>query len=154
MCEAGLDRVAGLSYNGGMNKLIRGLVAGIALEVRIWAMPKAFRSNYNAHDLTGWCAIASGELHKRLTAAGIDAEIHMWISEYCECHCFCVVDDHVVDVTASQFAEFSSQEVVIMPMLEAMEFVMYRGTELFGTAKDLRRFQKRENWPSEQTCYA
>ena len=37
---------------------------------------------------------------------------------------------------------------------EAMEYEMYRGTERFGTAKDLRRYQKRERWPSCQTCFA
>jgi len=126
----------------------------IALGTRTWVEAKAFRSDYNAEDLNGWCAIASAELHKRLTQEGIDTSIHMWINGYGECHCFCVVDDHVVDVTATQFKEFKEQTVVIMHTKEAEALEMYRGVEVFNSGAALRRFQKRERWPSNQIAFA
>ena len=143
-----------MRYTCGMDKLLHGRVTAIALGTRSWAESRAYRTNYNPEDLEGWCAIASAELHKRLKAEEIPAEIHMWVSGFGECHCFCVVDDHVVDITATQFKEFRDRTVVIMPMLTAMEYEMYRGTEVFKCGKDLRRFQKRERWPSCQIAFA
>ena len=137
-----------------MNKQLHGRVAAIALGTRIWVQERADRKNYNPEDLEGWCAIASAELHKRLTQDGIEADIHMWVSEWQECHCFCVVDDHVVDVTATQFKPFRTQELVIMHYKEAEAYEMYQSTNVFGCALELRRFQKRERWPSEQIAYA
>ena len=143
-----------MRHNCGMNKQLRGRVTAIALGTRAWVQERAERTRYNASDLEGWCAIASAELHKRLTAAGIDADIHMWVSEWHECHCFCVVDDHVVDVTATQFKQFRTQELVIMHYKEAEAFEMYNSTRTFGCAADLRRFQKKEHWPSNQIAFA
>src|ERR1017187_1124461 len=137
-----------------MNKQLHGRVAAIAFGTRVWVQERAFISNYNADDLEGWCAIASCELYKRLKADGITAVIHMWVSEWGECHCFCVVEDYVVDITATQFGKFRDRDVVIMPILEAMEYEMYRGTEVFKCGKDLRRYQKRNRWPSQQVCFA
>ena len=136
-----------------MNKQIRGRVAAIALETRAWVSERAFLSNYNPDSLEGWCAIASAELCKRLNVEGIAAQIHMWVSGWGECHCFCVVEEHVVDITATQFEEFWDKELVIMPMLEAFEYEMYRGTEVFECGKDLRRYQKRNRWPSYQVAF-
>lgn len=136
-----------------MNKSLHGRVAAIAFGTRLWVQQRADRSGYNADSLQGWCAIGSAELCRRLNVEGIAAQIHMWVSDWGECHCFCVVEDHVVDITATQFREFSNKEVVIMPMLEAFEYEMYRGTEVFGCSAELRRYQKRNRWPSCQVCY-
>ena len=137
-----------------MNKQLHGRVAAIALGTRIWVQERADRKNYNPEDLEGWCAIAAAELHKRLTADGIAVDIHMWVSEWGECHCFCVVDDYVVDITATQFRQFQGQELVIMHYKEAEAYEMYQSTNVFATAADLRRFQKKARWPSEQIAYA
>jgi len=137
-----------------MNKQLHGRVAAIALGTRIWVQERADRKNYNPKDLLGWCAIASAELHKRLTAEGIAADIHMWVSEWHECHCFCVVDDYVVDVTATQFKPFRTQELVIMHHKEAEAYEMYQSTNVFSDASELRRFQKRDRWPSDQICFS
>ena len=135
-----------------MNKSLQDKVATIASDTRFWVQAKAYRSNYNPGSLLGWCAIASAELHNRLTMEGIPAEIHMWVGEM-YCHCFCVVNNFVVDVTASQFDVFQNDDVVIMHCNEAMFHEMYRGTETFKCGADLRRFQKRERWPSNQICF-
>ena len=137
-----------------MNKQLHGRVAAIALGTRIWVQERADRKNYHPEDLEGWCAIASAELHKRLTAEGIAADIHMWVSEWHECHCFCVVDDYVVDVTATQFKPFRTQELVIMHHKEAEAYEMYQSTNVFTDASELRRFQKRDRWPSDQICFS
>jgi len=137
-----------------MNKLLHGRVTAIALGTRAWSQEKAERTRYNPDDLQGWCAISAAELHKRLISEGIDADIHMWQSEWGECHCFCVVDDYVVDVTATQFGQFRNQELVIMHYKEAEVFEMYNSTMSFGCGKDLRRFQKKQGWPSYQIAFA
>lgn len=136
-----------------MDKLTKGTVTGIALATRIWVEERAQRANYNAHDLCGWCAIASAELHKRLEEQGIAAEIHMWQNETRWAHCFVVVDEHVVDITATQFRQFKDQNLVIMHVREAEAFEMYRTVKTFSCGSALRRHQKRDKWPSEQTCY-
>jgi hypothetical protein len=137
-----------------MDKLLHGRVTAIALGTRSWAESRAYRTNYNPEDLEGWCAIASAELHKRLKAEEIPAEIHMWVSGFGECHCFCVVEDHVVDVTATQFKAFKLKTVVIMHKKEAEAFEYYTTTNVFTSAAQLRRFQKREHWPSNQIAFA
>jgi len=137
-----------------MDKQLQDKVAAIALGTRTWAEDRAYQSDYNPDNLMGWCAIASAELHKRLTADGIAAEIHMSISLAHLCHCFCVVEDHVVDVTATQFWEYESKPVVIIHCREAEVNEYHKGAEVFGCSADLRRFQKRERWPSDQICFA
>jgi hypothetical protein len=137
-----------------MNKIRHGQVAAIALETRMWVEAKAQRSNYNPENLLGWCAIASAELHKRLSDVGITAEIHMWSADSGECHCFCVVDDHVVDVTATQFYKYTNETVVILHQREAEVNEYHTSTYTFTEAAQLRRFQKKEQWPSHQIAYA
>jgi hypothetical protein len=137
-----------------MNRMLHDTVAAIANGTRTWVEAKAFRSDYNPDDLQGWCAIASAELQRRLNIEGIEAKIHMWVSSWQECHCFVVVEDHVIDVTATQFKEFRNQPVLIMHIKEAEVYEMYSTSEVFSTASELRRYQKRERWPSNQIAYA
>lgn len=148
-----LDRVSNFWYTCGMNKILHDTVAAIASGTRLWVEGKATRSDYHPDSLMGWCAIAAAELHKRLIAAGIDSKIHMWDSGCGSCHCYCVVDDHVVDVTATQFPMFRNEPLVIMHCRLAGAYEMYRGTNVFADAQELRRFQKRECWPSRQLAY-
>lgn len=134
-----------------MDKFLRDRVFQIATETRQWVQAKADRTNYNPQDLCGWCAIAAAELHKRLTSEGIQSEIQMFTD--CGCHCYCVVEDHVVDVTATQFKEFKNTPVVILHQKEAIQDY-HNGKLVFLTAKELRKHQKETRWPSQQIAYA
>jgi hypothetical protein len=136
-----------------MNKSTRDIVKDIANDVRDWCEWQAEDVDYNVETLEGWCAIASAELHTRLLHASINADLHMWESGDGPCHCFVVVDDYVVDVTATQFKEFHNRPILIMHYKEAEVYEYYRSTHTFGRAKDLRRYQKREGWPKYQIAY-
>jgi hypothetical protein len=136
-----------------MDRVLRDTVTAIAMDVRLWAEARAtFGKN---DDLNGFCAIASAELHKRLAAAGIASEIHLWYWDQDEsAHVYCVVDDHVVDVTATQFREFRDEPLVIMHTREAEVYTYYQTKEVFKDAASLRRMQKRTKWPADQVAFA
>ena len=136
-----------------MDRYLQDTVMAIALDVRHWAEEQATFGEHD--DLNGWCAKASAELHRRLTKAGIASEIHMWTWEQDEsAHVYVVVEDHVVDVTASQFKQFRKQRVVLMHCREAEVFDFYQSKEIFKCADSLRRQQKRDRWPSNQVALA
>ncbi len=135
-----------------MKKELYDRVIVIAKAVRLWTKAQAVEAQYSPGDLMGWCAISAAEMSRRFKDAEIDAVIH--IQEGLECHCFCVVDDHVVDVTATQFYEYRTREVVIMHVKEAEVNEYHQTTKVFGTAAELRRYQKKQGWPSNQIAFA
>jgi len=131
-------------------------VVDIAYAVRDWAEDSS-RKNLKVDEthevsLRGWCAVASGELWRRLKRAGIDSVIHMWVEDV-SAHVFVVVDDMVVDVTASQFFELRKQAVFIEHYRLAQRYYFYHTHEVFGTADELRKAQLKEQWPREQVAY-
>ncbi len=131
------------------------LVLHIAKEVRAWAEDHAAEKGWK-EDLCGMCAIASGELQKRLAVVGIAAEIHVWTSEEdgWTSHVYVVVDDHVVDVTATQFREMKQHPVYIVHKREAEVHEWYRGQHQFESSKELVRWQRRKQWHQQQIAYA
>ena len=136
-----------------MNKELRALVSEHAKKVRAWAeATNRRRAVPGTDDLNGWCAITSARLWRDLSAAGVKSEIHMAESDD-GCHVFLVVDDHVVDVTATQFNEFRNRKLVIMHHREADRFWFYQSCDIFDTAEDLRVTQIRTGWPPEQTAH-
>lgn len=135
-----------------MNKYLFDTVATIASETRHSISRRAKLSNFGYKDLTGWCAIASAELHKHLLIKGIKSVIHVHNDGFYGDHCFLVVDDHVVDITATQFREYKNVEVVIKHVKEAEVNEYHTTTKTFNTASDLRVYQKRSGWPSRQIC--
>ena len=124
----------------------------IASDTRDWVQEKADKANYNASDLMGWCAIAAAELHKRLRKAGIKSDIYLW--DGFGAHCYCVVEDHVVDVTATQFRQYADQPIVIKHMKEAEVCDFHTGDKVFSSPRELRVYQKEHRWPSQQIAYA
>lgn len=136
-----------------MNRQKRALITEHANRVRTWAeLTNSRRAFPGPSNLLGWCAIASARLWRELSAAGIESEIHMATGGGCGSHVFLVVDDHVVDVTASQFNEFYKKKLVIMHRKEAEQHWFYRTDDVFETADELRRSQIRTGWPKEQTA--
>lgn len=126
-------------------------VEAIAFDVRYWAEG---RDELGDGSLLGWCARASAELFKRLLAEGIVSEIHAWEIEEGSSHVFLVVDEHIVDVTASQFWEFKNDEVLIMHHKEALAWKYFHTKQVFHTPEALRAWQKKTRWPSHQLAYA
>lgn len=136
-----------------MDQYLRDTVMAVATDVRCWAESKA---ELGANDsLNGWCAIASAELYRKLKDKGIAAEIHMWHWDLDgSAHVYCVVDDYVVDVTASQFKQFKNTRVVLMHTREAEVYDFYRTVEVFKCADSLRKNQRKNKWPPAQVAYA
>jgi len=124
----------------------------VALEARSWAEYEADKIGDMNDGLSGWCAIASAELHNRLRKVGIPAHIHMAQLDN-SCHVFVVVDDHVVDVTASQFHKFKNETVLVKHHRELESHWFYSTRHVFNSAKALRKHQIKENWDKDQIAY-
>lgn len=135
-----------------MNSHTRTHIKSIARAVRSWAEEKDNRRKYPTMNLNGWCAIASAELSRRLAADGYHHEI--MLSE-CEdgCHVFVVVDDYIVDVTATQFGPFIDVPVVFQHHKELQQYWFYQPVRWFESAEVLRKYQRREGWPRDQIAY-
>lgn len=123
-----------------------------AADVRHWAEEQAFHGVDDC--LSGWCAKASAELNRRLKKVGITSEIHLWIDPEGSgsAHVYVVVDDHVVDVTASQFKKFRKHRLIIMHTREAAAHQQWQGQEVFQDAASLRKSQRKSGWPADQVA--
>lgn len=125
----------------------------IARSVRRWVENLAYHETcVEDHDLTGYCAIASGELFERLVEAGYKPEIRMARdNDDCSCHVFVVVDDYIVDVTATQFRPFTRTPVLISHERHLQEYWFY-GSRIrtFSSVAQLERDQRKDGWPSDQ----
>lgn len=122
-------------------------IEAVAYDVRHWAEQQARRGHaYGRHDLCGWCARASAELHHRLRRAGIASELHAY-SGFVG-HVFIETHGHVVDVTATQFQEFREVPVVVLDRAQAADYSFYSTTYRFSTVRELREWQSREHWPA------
>ena len=132
-----------------MKPELKSKVLPIAKRVRTWTEKKAERARYNPHNLCGWCAISAAQLFRELRREGIDAELH-----YVSGHCFVSVDDHIVDVTATQFSKFENVEINIIHLKEAQQTFCYYETEkTFDSPTKLRDHQIKNNWPKREICY-
>ena len=131
-----------------MKPELKSKVLPIAKRVRTWTEKKAERAHYNAHNLCGWCAISAAQLFRELRREGIDAELH-----YVSGHCFVSVDDHIVDVTATQFTKFEQIEINIMHHKEAGDYWYYQTEETFDNPTKLRDHQIKNRWPKREICY-
>jgi len=142
-----------------MDPYVRDRVATIAADVRNKIQSKADNSEQYTHgdetvsSLCGWCAIAAATLFDALKRGGISATIQMWVAESKEAHVYVEVEDHVVDITATQYREFSSQEVVILHSREAEVYPFYNPTYSFTSPESLRKHQQKTKWPHDQIAY-
>jgi hypothetical protein len=126
----------------------------IARSARKWAERNRDEGEHG-EDLCGMCAIAAAELWGKLNRKNIEATI---IVNETETHCFCLVDDLVVDVTATQFGY---QEVFIASIDELLVleetknkldiFPWTYGYE-FQDRKKFVEYQRATGWPASQTA--
>jgi hypothetical protein len=63
---------------------------------------------------------------------------------------FVVVDDHVIDITATQFTEFKDIPVLIMHHREAQVYKFYNTTHVIEDDRKLVKLQKRQGWRFDQ----
>ena len=133
-----------------MDQYTHSNVAMVATQVRYWTEA---RGAVDRPYLNGWCAIAAGRLFNELAKLEIKCEIHAWVADSGEAHVYVVVDDHIVDVTATQFFEFRNEPVVIMHQREAEQYEFYQTVSVFHSVEDLRKWQKKGRWPKAQLAY-
>jgi hypothetical protein len=125
-----------------MDKTLFDTVLGIATDVRYWAEGRAEGDDIPDLTLRGYCAIASAELFRQLKAAGLDSEIHVWeCPETADSHAFIVVEDHVVDVTATHVREAEVHQY-------------WNSSYSFKSVEALIKRQKKDRWPREQIAYS
>ena len=130
------------------------LIRSVAEEVRYWAEGRA-AGTVNESDLTGWCAIASAQLWRKLRDVGVLGELHVWLSCTGDtAHVFVVVDDVVVDVTATQFSRMRADPVYIEHLRVAQHWDWYHAAEIFETPEQLIKWQKRSRWIAWQVAWS
>ena len=130
-------------------------IRSVAESVRYWAEGRAVGTE-GEDDLTGWCAIASAHLWRELLKIGVVGELHAWVSpaDNSSAHVFLVVDDHIVDVTATQFGRMRAKPVHIQHLREAQIWDWYNSQQVFQTPEQLIKWQKRERWNREQIAWS
>jgi hypothetical protein len=130
------------------------VIETIAQDVRYWAEGEAeSRDPLNARDLNCWCAIASGKLYRELVVAGLQPQLNLAACDLGS-HVFLTVEDHVVDVTATQFPEYRDVPVLIVHEMLVQDLWYYQCDKVFATVEDLIQFQKKARWPREQIAWA
>lgn len=117
-----------------------------AQKTRRWATRYA-KTNHFPQSLAGLCAIASIRLHAELVKEGVVAQIAVR-NAVNDGHCFVIVDDQVIDVTATQFGKFKA--VSILPRSEAIEHRHWNAKKQFGTAEDVTAYLRKAKWPAHQ----
>lgn len=134
-----------------MNTVTYLAVRKIAKTVRAWAEQEAVRLGFGS-ELAGMCASASAKIHHMLKDIGIDSKIVYSNSETYGDHCYVLVHNHIVDVTATQFEYYDFEPIVMMPLEKKVvrHYRFWRGTQTFETVVDLITFQQANDWPSEQ----
>jgi hypothetical protein len=138
-----------------MNTDLREQIWGIAFRVRKWTEDKDELLSSPTKNLSGWCGIAAAELSRKLSLAGIENKIGLYENERGYfCHAFVLVEDHVVDVTATQFSEINrKQKVVILHQKESEQYEFYTIHQSFSAPDEFRDYQIKKHWPSDQIAY-
>lgn len=129
-----------------MDERVMERVQKAAARVRQWAEDNAARVTVFPSDLTGLCAISSMRLYTNLRRARLHHHADIKLG-YNRQHCFVLVDDWVVDVTATQFGRKSYKPVTIEPHTNVFPWKVVRK---FDSAAELRKFLYAHKWPEYQ----
>lgn len=131
-----------------MNRKRLRAITSAARWVRNWAEENHHVFGHDK-DMCGMCAIASGMLHLRLADRGISSTLILNELGFGS-HVFLVVDNLVVDVTATQFEGFETADVVVMSRQQAADHEWWSGGVEIDNVKDLHQRQKEGRWPESQ----
>ena len=130
-----------------MDRYTFDIVTQCAQTVRNWAEDQSDDTL-----LGGWCARCAAELWYLLDDAGIKAEIRMHVARNGSPHVFLVVEDHIVDVTATQFEPFRKHPILIIHERET-SYRYFEPTDFFANPKELLKSQKATNWHKDQMAF-
>jgi len=143
------------------NKLKRK-VRRIAYKVRVAVEWMAKDEDYDRpeHDmnesdtLSGYCGRASAMLSYELNRARLKHRIAYGCG-----HMYVIWDEHIIDVTATQFGDYFGKTIVRRPESlkklcerndDASEFGTWETSKLFDTIHQAREWQIDNDWPDEQ----
>jgi hypothetical protein len=104
-------------------------------------------------DLACMCAIASAKLFKVLNENKIEAKLA--VCHYPDGgHCFLVFNDHIIDITATQFSKHNKPiEIVPIKMVNNIEYWDLKDAKIFTDLNSFVKFLKRNSWDDEQIPY-
>jgi len=124
------------------------LIKSIAKECREWAESVADVYDSDSVCLDCMCAITSYEIFLTLKEKGIRAKFCM--NNH---HCFVMVDDYVIDITAKQFSR-KAHKIIVDKKENLFEITDWDGnsiwTVLHSTEKPERIRGLMKDWPIEQ----
>ena len=136
-----------------MDEKLRKKVFDLAAKVRREIEKRDSLTGWPSRDLCGYCGIASARLSQVFKIEKIPHVIAMRNTVMVS-HVYLIVEDHVVDITATQFSEFTGQRIVILHSKEAEVHYFYGADKQFKSAIELRKHQLRTGWPEEQVADA
>ncbi len=132
-------------------------IAKTALTVRNWCELNFSKYKSFPDTLNGMCAIASADIHRRLKKQGVHSKICVAETEDGFCHCYSMVDDLLIDVTASQFHMDIKRPLKRVLIGKYPDIVNKYGRHwfwetwlTFNDANSLRIWQRKTNWPKSQ----
>jgi hypothetical protein len=112
--------------------------------------------------LSACCAIASGRLFKELSKVGYKPIIieNQYPDDDDYGHCYVMVEDYVIDVTATQFGQ--SEPICLFKYGEHDEkdqesywyWYNENNRKTYNSVHELRQEQFRQNWPAEQIYWS
>jgi hypothetical protein len=103
-------------------------------------------------DFCGACAWASTYIQHRLLQEGIAARVAISKFEGGH-HAFVLTDQHLIDVTATQFSPYVTSylpEVIVMERRKTREFFWENVIALLKTPNEVVEYTKRQVWPESQ----
>ncbi len=118
-------------------------IVEIAHKTRRWAEACSRHSHFGL-SLVGFCAKGSARLYTNLVEAGFPAQIGL-CDKVDESHAFVMVQDHVVDITATQFG-LKPVEIVPTSIKDAQSF--WRTDFIFDRLEDF--LTQIHDWPPYQ----
>lgn len=120
----------------------------IAAQARRWAELLVVEHDEAPSALRGFCARAAVKLATLLKAAGFQPEIVMAQGAYAS-HVFVIVDDKIVDVTATQFG---AQAIVVIDRTAVHEW-WWIPSKTWPDIEELREHQLLKGWPEHQVIH-
>lgn len=87
------------------------------------------------------CAKASGYLFEQLKAENIPAKLALTSN-----HCFVIVENYIVDITATQF----SREKVMIKKIEEEDSYWWQQPKVFDSIEECVKYQVAEGWEIHQ----
>lgn len=108
-------------------------------DIRAWLERIAYDFGFSSN-LCGLCAVSAAKVHIRMRKLGYKSRII-----YNDAHCFNLVNDQLVDCTASQF---NLPDIYIGSFPDGRWF--YEVGRVFYNAKSLIKYQRKVGWCESQ----